>query len=85
MDSTDDFTELMQHLQEQRTMVKAQAHRISVLINRTKDKHNKQLRYQQDEEFRRKLKERSQQAYQKKKGIKQTAASTLSTEWINWI
>lgn len=80
-DSTEDFTELIQHLQAQRAMVKAQAHRISVLINRTKDKHTKMLRYQQDEEFRQKLKERSQQAYQKKKGIKQSdAASSLSPE-----
>ena len=80
-DSTEDMTELIQHLQEQRAAVKAQVHRISVLINRTKDKHNKQLRYQQDEEFRRKLKERSQLAYQKKKGIKQSdAASSLSPE-----
>ena len=81
MDSTEDFTELIQHLQAQRAMVKAQAHRISVLINRTKDKHTKMLRYQQDEEFRQKLKERSQQAYQKKKGIKQSdAATSLSPE-----
>ena len=68
-DSTEDFTELIQHLQEQRAMVKTQAHRLSVLINRTKDKHTKMLRYQQDEEYRLKLKERSQQAYQKKKAL----------------
>ncbi len=79
-DSTEDFTELIQHLQAQRAMVKAQAHRISVLINRTKDKHTKMLRYQQDEEFRQKLKERSQQAYQKKKDIKQSDDSALSPE-----
>jgi hypothetical protein len=35
------------------------------------------LRYQQDEEFRQKLKERSQQAYQKKKALN---ASALSPE-----
>lgn len=80
MDSTEDFTELIQHLQAQRAMVKAQAHRISVLINRTKDKHTKMLRYQQDEEFRQKLKERSQQAYQKKKDIKQNDTPALSPE-----
>lgn len=78
-DSTEDFTELIQHLQAQRAMVKAQAHRISVLINRTKDKHTKMIRYQQDEEFRQKLKERSQQAYQKKKEALK-AVDALSTE-----
>jgi len=81
-DSNEDMAELIQHLQEQRAMVKAQAHRLSVLINRTKDKHNKKLRYEQDEEFRRKLKERSQQAYHNKKKQALSAAqqSALSTE-----
>ncbi len=81
-DSNEDMAELIQHLQEQRAMVKAQAHRLSVLINRTREKHNKKLRYQQDDEFRRKLKERSQQAYHNKKAQAQQAAASLSPEWI---
>jgi type IV secretory pathway TraG/TraD family ATPase VirD4 len=80
-DSNEDMAELIQHLQEQRAMIKAQAHRLSVLINRTREKHNKKLRYQQDEEFRRKLKERSQQAYHDKKAqAQQQAAAALSPE-----
>ncbi len=82
-DSNEDMAELIQHLQEQRAMIKAQAHRLSVLINRTREKHNKKLRYQQDDEFRRKLKERSQQAYHNKKAqAQQQAAAALSPEWI---
>ncbi len=79
-DSNEDMAELIQHLQEQRAMIKAQAHRLSVLINRTREKHNKKLRYQQDEEFRRKLKERSQQAYHDKKKAQQQAPAALSPE-----
>jgi hypothetical protein len=79
-DSPEDMAELIQHLQEQRAAVKAQVHRLSVLINRTKDKHNKQLRYKEDEDFRRKLKERSQQAYHKKKQALKVGGDPLSTE-----